>query len=95
MRDKALLGLMAVLAGMGVLVDFTSIFLSMLADLLMMAAAVACAVLVYRHQQAKIDKLDEEVKLLRVADARQRTIGLPVEEVRSAEARADSYGRRW
>jgi hypothetical protein len=64
MRDKALMGLMVLLAGMGVLVDFASAFLSMLADLMMMSAAVACAVMVYRHQQCRIEALEEKIKLL-------------------------------
>ncbi len=59
MRDKALLGLMLLLAVMGVLVDFTSAILSVLSDALMMGAAVACSVLVYRHQQARIRSLEQ------------------------------------
>lgn len=64
MRDKALLGLMVLLAGMGVLVDFTSAILSLIGDLLLMGAAVACAVFVYRHQQERIEVLKAQNQAL-------------------------------
>lgn len=66
MRDKALLGLMVLLAGMGALVNFTSAILSFLADFMMMGAAVACAILVYRHQQERMVKLERENDELRL-----------------------------
>ena len=71
MRDRALLGFMVLLAGMGVLVDFTSAILSLISDLLLMGAAVACAMLVYLHQQTVINQLRAEKKAL-LADANGR-----------------------
>lgn len=65
MRDKALLGLMVLLAGMGVLVDFTSAILSVLGDLIMMGAAVACAIFVYRHLMERIAGLEAANATLR------------------------------
>lgn len=74
MRDKAILGLMILLAGMGVLVDFTSAILSVVSDMLMMGAAVACAIIVFRSQQARITDLEAKIASLQ-APTRNTRLG--------------------
>jgi hypothetical protein len=66
MREKATLGLVAALLAMGVLVDFTSALLSLVADGLMLGGAGVFGWKVLQGKNAKVSELTAEVASLRV-----------------------------
>jgi len=73
MREKAILGLIAVMLGMGVLVDFASTVLSFVADLLFALGVIGGGWLVMRLNRTRVQDLQQQVAQLQAENQRLRT----------------------